>query len=139
MYIPLAGGTMMVQSGSYIASTPGVEVDTKWGGAKGFFSGEGFFLLKCTGQGDLFVSSYGAIHPVELAAGQTYVVDTGHIVAFEGTMSYTVRGVGGLKQTLFSGEGLVCDFVGPGRLYLQTRSFDSFLKLLIPRLPKSNS
>ena len=138
MHIPMTGGTMYLQSGSYIVSTPGINVDVSWGGARAFFSGEGFFLLKCDGVGDLFVSSYGAIHPVELAAGQSYVVDTGHMVAFEGTMTYSVRGSGGLKETLLSGEGLVCDFVGPGRLYLQTRSMDAFLKFIIPRLPKGS-
>ncbi len=139
MYIPLSAGGMFVQSGSYVASTPGISVDTKWGGARTFFAGEGLFLLKCDGTGDLFVSSYGAIHPVELAAGQPYVVDTGHIVAFEETTSYRVTGSGGIKETLLSGEGLVCEFTGPGRLYLQTRSMDAFMKFLIPRLPKSGS
>jgi uncharacterized protein (TIGR00266 family) len=138
-HVPMGGGSMMVQSGSFIASTPGIETDTAWGGAKGFFSGEGLFLLRCTGQGDLFISSYGAIHVVQLAAGQNYVVDTGHMVAFEDTMTYTVQRVGGLKQTLFSGEGLVCNFVGPGRLYLQTRSFDAFVRFLSPYLPKNTS
>lgn len=139
MHIPLAGGTMMVQSGSFVASTPAIHTDTSWAGARGFFAKQGLFLLRCEGQGDLFISSYGAIHPVELAAGQGYVVDTGHVVAFESTMNYSVRGVGGLKQTLFSGEGLVSEFVGPGRLYLQTRSFEAFLGVLVPRLPKSSS
>ena len=138
MYIPMTGGTMFVQSGSFIASTPGINMDTSWAGSRGFFSGEGLFLLKCDGIGDLWVSSYGAIHPVELAAGQSYLVDTGHMVAFESTMTYSVRGAGGLKETLLSGEGLVCDFMGPGRLYLQTRSMDAFLKFLIPKMPKGN-
>ena len=96
-------------------------------------------MLKCDGQGDLFISSYGAIHTIELPAGAGYVVDTGHIVAFESTMTYNVRGVGGMKQTLFSGEGLVAEFVGPGRLYLQSRSFEAFLGVLVPRLPKQSS
>lgn len=138
MHIPLAGGTMMVHSGSFVASTPAVNTDTAWAGSKGFFSKQGLFLLKCEGTGDLFVSSYGAIHMVQLAAGQGYVVDTGHVVAFEATMNYNVRPVGGLKQTLFSGEGLVSEFTGPGRLYMQTRSFEAFLGVLIPRLPKSS-
>jgi uncharacterized protein (TIGR00266 family) len=138
LHVPL-NGTFYVQSGSYIASTPNIQVDTKWGGAKLFFSGEGLFLLRCQGQGDLFVSSYGAIHAVQLAEGQQYVVDTGHMVAFEDTITYKVRGAGGLKETFLSGEGLVCDFTGPGRLYLQTRSMDAFLKFLIPKLPKSSS
>lgn len=138
VHVPMAGGTMMVQSGSFIASSPAISTDTSWAGSKGFFSKEGLFLLKCTGQGDLFMSSYGAIHTVELPAGAGYVVDTGHVVAFESTMDYKVRAVGGLKQTLFSGEGLVSEFVGPGRLYMQTRSFEAFLGVLIPRLPKSS-
>lgn len=139
MQIPLAGGTMMVHSGSFVASSATVATDTAWAGAKGFFSKQGFFLLKCEGTGDLFVSSYGAIHMVQLAAGQTYIVDTGHVVAFEATMSYKVRPIGGLKQTLFSGEGLVSEFAGPGRLYLQTRSFEAFMGLIVPRLPKGSS
>ena len=138
VHVPMAGGTMMVQSGSFIASSPAISTDTSWAGSKGFFSKEGLFLLKCTGQGDLFMSSYGAIHMVELPAGAGYVVDTGHVVAFESTMDYKVRAVGGLKQPLFSGEGLVSEFVGPGRLYMQTRSFEAFLGVLIPRLPKSS-
>jgi uncharacterized protein (TIGR00266 family) len=137
MHVPM-DGTFYVQSGSFICSTPGIRVDTKWGGARLFFSGEGLFLLKCEGRGDLFISSYGAIHAVQLSAGQHYVVDTGHMVAFESSITYTVRGAGGLKETFLSGEGLVCDFVGPGRLYLQTRSMDAFLKFLIPKLPKKD-
>jgi len=139
MHVPMAGGTMMVQSGSFIASSPTINTDTSWAGAKGFFAKEGLFLLKCDGQGDLFISSYGAIHMVELPAGAGYVVDTGHIVAFESTMTYNVRGVGGLKQTLFSGEGMVAEFAGPGRLYMQSRSFEAFLGVLIPKLPKQSS
>jgi len=136
MHVPLAGGSMYVQSGSYIANSGGIEVDTSWAGAKGFFSGEGLFLLKCTGQGDLFVSSYGAIHTVELQAQQTYMVDTGHMVAFEESVTYDVKRVGDWKSTFLSGEGLVCNFTGPGRLYIQSRSVDAFLKFLIPKLPK---
>ncbi len=139
MHIPMAGGTMFVQSGSYICDTGTVDTDTSWGGAKSFFGGEGLVLLKCTGTGDLFVSSYGAIHPVQLEAGQQYKVDTGHIVAFEETITYNVERVGGWKSTILSGEGLVCTYTGPGTLYLQSRSMDAFLKFLIPKLPKSGN
>lgn len=131
----LTGETLMVQSGSYLAADPGISVDTKFGGARSFFGGEGLFLLKLDGRGMTFLSSYGAVHPVDLGAGETYTVDTGHIVAFEGSMSFNVRRVGGLKSTLFSGEGLVCEFSGPGTLWLQSRSQDAFLSWLIPQLP----
>jgi uncharacterized protein (TIGR00266 family) len=133
--LQLAGQTVFAQGGAYLASSPALEVDTKWGGAKTFFSKEGFFLLKISGAGDLFLTSYGAIYPLQLAAGQSYIVDTGHMVAFDESVQYNVTRVGGLKSTLFSGEGLVCRLTGPGRIWVQTRSIDSYLAWLIPHLP----
>ncbi len=132
-------GTLFVQSGSYLASSAGVEVDSNWGGAKTFFSREGLFMLRVSGQGDVVLSSYGAIHAIDLQPGQTYTVDTGHMVAWTEGVNYSVRKVGSWKSTFFSGEGLVCDLTGPGRIYLQTRSQDAFLGWLIPKLPQSNN
>lgn len=128
--------TIYVQSGSFMASTIGIDIDTSWGGSKTFFSREGLFLLKIRGSGKLFASSFGAIHPVDLQSGENYLVDTGHVVAFEEGISYNVKRIGGMKSTLFSGEGLVVELTGPGRAWIQTRSEDSFLSWLIPRLPK---
>ncbi len=136
--IDLQGNTIFAQSGAYIASLPEIQIDTSWGGAKTFFSKEGFFLLKLSGTGDLFLSSYGAIHQIDLVVGQKYMVDTGHMVAFEESVQYNVKRVGGLKSTLFSGEGLVCELTGPGKIYIQTRSADAFLSWLIPQLPKKS-
>ncbi|HZL82828.1 MAG TPA: AIM24 family protein [Candidatus Deferrimicrobium sp.] len=85
--------------------------------------------------GMFFMSSYGAIHAVTLAPGEQLVMDTGHMVAFDATMGYHVRTVGGLKQTLFSGEGLVVDLTGPGTIYMQTRNFGAFVNYLVPKLP----
>lgn len=130
--------TFYVQSGSYLASDSDIDLDTEFGGARTFFGGEGLFLLKLTGSGPVFLSSYGAIHEVELDAGETYTVDTGHIVAFGGGVEFDVSRVGGLKSTLFSGEGLVAKFQGPGRVWIQSRSEDAFLAWLIPKLPTSN-
>ncbi len=127
--------TLLVQSGSYMASSRDISVDTQWGGARTFFSKEGLFLLRVQGSGDLFLSSYGAIHIKELRRGESYIVDTGHMVAFDETVDYQVTRVGGLKSTLFSGEGLVCQLTGPGRILIQSRSADSFLSWLIPQLP----
>ncbi len=133
--IELKGQTLFAQSGAYIASSPEIEVNTKWGGAKTFFSREGLFLLKISGSGSVFLSSYGAIHEIQLEAGQKYTVDTGHMVAFEEGVGYSVKRVGGLKSTLFSGEGLVCELTGPGKIMIQTRSADAFLSWLIPQIP----
>jgi uncharacterized protein (TIGR00266 family) len=135
----LQGQSLFVQSGSYVASAIGVDVDTSWGGAKTFFSREGLFVLKVGGHGDVILASYGALHTVELQPGQTLTVDTGHMVAWSDTVSYSVRKVGGWKSTILSGEGLVCDLTGPGMIYLQTRSQDAFLDWLIPKLPKPSS
>ena len=133
--LDLTGQTLLVQSGSFLAATPEIEVDTQWGGAKSFFSREGLFLLKCTGSGTIFLSSYGAIHLVELAEGQRYVVDTGHMVAFDESVKYEVGRAGSWKSTLLGGEGLVCKLTGPGRFYLQTRNPESFVAWLVPKLP----
>ena len=136
--LELKGQTVYAQSGAYIASSPEIQVDTKWGGAKTFFSREGLFLLKINGTGKVFLSSYGAIHEIDLEAGQKYVVDTGHMVAFAEGVGYSVRRVGGLKSTLFSGEGLVCELTGPGKIMIQSRSADAFLSWLIPQIPKKD-
>jgi uncharacterized protein (TIGR00266 family) len=135
----MRGETLMVQSGSYLASSEGIAVDTKWSGAKTFFGSEGLIMLKISGSGTLIVSSYGAIHPMELETGRKYVVDTGHLVTFEEQIGFKVKKVAGWKSTLFSGEGLVVELTGPGKVNLQSRSQDSFLSWLIPRLPKQTT
>ena len=114
-------------------------MDTKWSGAKTFFGSEGLIMLRIRGNGTLIVSSYGAIHPIELAAGQSYVVDTGHLVTFDENMDFRVKKVAGWKSTLFSGEGLVVELTGPGNLTLQSRSQDSFLSWLVAQLPDDSS
>jgi len=137
--LELSNDTMLVQSGAFVASALTVEINTSWGGAKGFFGSGNLILLKAGGSGPLMLASYGAIHEVSLAAGQKYTIDTGHIVAFSESMGFQVRRVGGMKSTLLSGEGLVVDLTGPGKLLMQTRSTDAFLSWLIPMLPKSNN
>lgn len=134
----LAGETMFVQSGSFLAAAGDIDVDTKWGGAKTFFSSEGLFLLKCSGTGDLFVSSYGAIRHLDLAAGQSEIVDSGHMVAFTDDVEYKVRKFGGWKSTILGGEGLVVELTGPGRAAMQTRSPEGLVEVIAPMLPKQN-
>jgi uncharacterized protein (TIGR00266 family) len=135
----LSDETLFVQSGSYLASGTDIDLDTHFGGGRTFFGGEGLFLLRMEGTGPSFLSSYGAIQEKQLGEGETYTVDTGHIVAFEGSTSFDVDAVGGLRSTLFSGEGLVCTFTGPGRIWLQSRSADAFLTWLIPKLPRTSN
>lgn len=138
--VTMAGsGSMLVQSGSWIASDTSVDVDSSWGGGKSFFSGEGLILLRCRGQGDMLMSSYGAIRDATLAAGETMTLDTGHVVAFDDTVQYKVRKAGSWKSTILGGEGLVTDFTGPGRVWLQTRSTSDLVSWLASRLPNRSS
>lgn len=136
IYKELNGDTLFVTSGCYMASDPQVVIDTKFGGTRTFFAREGLFLLKLEGTGYAFMSSYGALHEVSLGSGEQFVIDTGHIVAFDESVSWNVKRVGGLKSTFFSGEGMVAEFSGPGKIYAQTRSEDAFLSWLIPKLPR---
>jgi len=122
-----------------VASEPTVELDTKWAGFKGFFSGEGLFFLRTGGTGKLFFNSYGGIHPVQLDGSAPYIVDTSHIVAFSPTLDFTIRKIGGMKSLFLSGEGLVCEFRGAGTLWTQTRNAGALASFLDPFRPtKSN-
>jgi uncharacterized protein (TIGR00266 family) len=125
--------SLFIQSSAYLASTPDATLDTKWGGARGFFSGMGMFLLKATGPGTVFVGSYGAIYP-KRCDGQ-YIVDTDHIVAFQDSVQYGITKVGGIKSLFFGGEGLVAKFTGQGMIYAQTRSPSSLASFLHPYRP----
>lgn len=138
LVLPL-NGDMTVQSGSYLASELSITVDTKWGGSKSFFGGESLIMLRCSGQGQLILSSYGAIHKVSVQNGERFRVDTGHIVAFTSGLSYNITKSGSWKSTIFGGEGLLCEFSGAGDVYLQTRSQQAFLGWLIPQLPSRSN
>lgn len=134
--IELSGQPFFVQSSSYLAGDASLTVDTKWGGAKSFFSGEGLFVLLVQGQGLLLVSSFGAIHRKQLRPGERYVVDTGHLVAWEGSMQYSLRkAASGFFRSMMSGEGIVAEFSGPGELLIQTRNLAALAGLLRPFFP----
>lgn len=137
--IGAGNGSLLVNSGSFIASDLDVNVDTKFRGGRGFFATSSFFMLLLSGQGTAILSAYGALHQVTLRAGERYTVDSGHVIAFDESMPHEVRRVGGLKSTLFSGEGFVIDIEGPGNLLLQTRSQQAFISWLIPNLPSRSN
>jgi uncharacterized protein (TIGR00266 family) len=138
--IELSGQPFFVQSSSYLAGDSSLTVDTKWGGAKSFFAGEGLFVLQVQGQGLLLVSSFGAIHRKILRPGERYVVDTGHLVAWEGTTQYTLRkAASGFFRSMMSGEGIVAEFSGPGELLIQTRNLAALAGLLKPFFPTQGS
>jgi uncharacterized protein (TIGR00266 family) len=138
--IELNNQSFFVQSSSYLAGDASLNVDTKWGGAKSFFGGEGLFVLLVQGQGLLLVSSFGAIHRKVLQPGERYVVDTGHLVAWEGTTQYTLRkAAAGFFRSMVSGEGIVAEFTGPGEILIQTRNLAALAGLLKPFFPSQSS
>ena len=124
---------LIIQSAGFVACSPNIELDTQFQGFKGFFSGESLFLLRATGKGDFWFSSYGGI--IEIPVRGNYIVDTSYIVAFEDTLNYNVEIIGGLsfnnlKTGILGGEGLVCRFSGEGKLWIQSRNLYSLLNFL---------
>ncbi len=134
---------LIVQSSGFVAAGPNVVMDSQFQGLKGFFSGESLFLLKVSGQGDFWFSSYGAI--LEIDVEDQYLVDTGYIVAFEDTLNYNVEMLGGLsfkslRTGILGGEGLVARFSGSGKLWIQSRNLYPLINFLNPFRPvKSDS
>lgn len=133
VHYPL-NGTLIVQGSSWLASDSNIEIDASWQGlGKALFSGERMFWVKCSGHGDLFLSSFGAIYEVEVDG--EFTVDTGHIVAFEETLEFRIGKAGkSLIGSFLGGEGLVCKFSGHGKLYCQSHNPPSFGSALGPML-----
>jgi uncharacterized protein (TIGR00266 family) len=126
----LDGEELYLTAGSFLACTPGLQLRTRFGGIRALFSGEGAFLLLAEGTGDLWFNAYGAVVERELDGEMT--VDTGHVVGWEPGIEYSIGGMGGLKSTLFSGEGLTMKFRGQGRIWLQTRNLPATAGWLSP-------
>lgn len=133
-------GAYNLTRGSWLCNESSITIDTKWGGFKNLAGGEGGFFVHASGQGKVALACYGAVERVPLAAGESIVVDSGHLVAFSADVQYSTRKVTtGLVQTLKSGEGLVLDFSGPGEIYVQSRNPHEFIAWLTNVLPFSRN
>ncbi|MEZ5584436.1 MAG: TIGR00266 family protein [Candidatus Competibacteraceae bacterium] len=135
--VELDGDGLMIQKGGFLACTEGIEVNTQLQNlAHGLFSGEGFFIVKAQGRGLLLLESYGAIHRMDLGAGEQKIVDNGHLVAWSRTMDYRLEAANlGIVAAMTSGEAIVCRFTGPGKLFIQTRqprAFGVWISRLLP-------
>jgi uncharacterized protein (TIGR00266 family) len=127
----------VLQKDGFFAGSDSLQVSTKMQNlTKGLFSGEGFFIIRISGRGTLFMSSYGAIHPIDIPAGQEMIIDNSHLVGWPDGMNYNIeKASGGWLSSFTSGEGLICRFKGPGRVYIQTRNpggFGAWLRQFIP-------
>jgi uncharacterized protein (TIGR00266 family) len=128
----------VIQKSAYIASSPAVNLDIQWQGfTKGIF-GQGLFMIKTSGEGELFINCFGAIDKHILQPGETIIVDNFHLVGFSDTCQYQVQKFGGWKETLLSGEGLVTQITGPGDVLIQTKNIRELVEwlwvLLEPRV-----
>ncbi len=130
--VTLSGGSICLQPGAYVASTPGLSLGVKWAGLASLIGREGLFKLYVTGSGVLWYGAYGGL--VEKQVVGEYVVDTGHLVAYEPQMKLKVQLAGGIFSSLFGGEGLVTRVEGQGNITLQTRSIGGLAGWLNPRL-----
>ena len=135
-----AGENFYLQSGAYVAHMgEQLVLDTKVAGLKAMFSGGGFFMLKVTGPGTVYFCSYGALHEVEVPP-EGYTVDNENVVGWDEGLTFNVRAFGGMRGFFFSSEGLVTDFSGQGKVYLQTRNASSLASFLHPFRPiKANN
>jgi uncharacterized protein (TIGR00266 family) len=131
----LNGETMYADDGAYLASEPNVDVSTDFQGATKFFTSGEAFLLELSGTGTVFFDSYGAMERVDLEDGEQFNVDSDHVVAFDSTVQYSTRRMGGLRSKAFGGEGKVSEFVGPGSVWIQNRDVESLAEQIAGELP----
>ncbi len=119
--LDLDDAAWLVPTLAYVAAEPTVTVTEKWGGAQSFFPQDSLSMLRCAGPGRMLVASYGAFHALTLAAGESYAVATGHLVALSAALGYNIRVVDGYTAAAVGGIEWVADLRGPGRVLLQTR------------------
>jgi uncharacterized protein (TIGR00266 family) len=125
---------LVVQATSYLASEANIDINVGFQGFKSFFSGESMFWLDISGSGQVILTSFGAIY--EIPVDGEYIVDTGHIVAFEKSLNFSITKAGSsLIGAFLGGEGLVCRFQGKGRLFCQTHNANAFGRLVGSQLP----
>lgn len=133
MQYELKNENLIVQGGSYVASEQGVSIDMGWQGFKSVLSGESMFWVNLKGSGKVVVNSFGAIYPIEVS-GET-IVDTGHIVAFNETLDFSITKAGkSWISSFLGGEGLVCKFKGRGTVWCQSHNPTGFGRQLGPLL-----
>lgn len=130
----------IVQWWWFLASTPNVEISTKFEWMKWFLSWEWLFMIKVSWEWKFWVSSFWAILEYVLDWTESFIVDNSHIVAFESSLDYQMRQAwNGIFSAIKNWEGLVCEFTWEWKIYFQTRNMGSFAESLNPFLSKKES
>lgn len=135
----LEGETLYAVDGAFLAASSDIDIDAEFGGLQTLLSGAGLTPLTLRGHGEVFIEAFGGLETVELAADQRHVIDNDHVVAWEGSVGFDARRVGGLKSSMLSGEGIVMEFTGPGTVWYQTRGLDSFTEEIVDALPSTDT
>ncbi|SMF41044.1 TIGR00266 family protein [Pseudobacteriovorax antillogorgiicola] len=129
----LQGDRIVVQAGSFLACDSGVDISTGWQGFKNILSGESLFWINLSGTGPVLFSAYGAIYTIDVDG--SYIVDTGHIVAFEESLNFNLSKAGSSwLHSVMGGEGIVCRFQGKGKVWCQSHNLSAFGWSLRPHL-----
>jgi uncharacterized protein (TIGR00266 family) len=130
--LQLQNSTFYLEGGAYLCSTPDIKIGVRWAGFRSMFAGEGLFRLQVSGTGTVWLSAFGAM--VERNVQGQYLVDTGHLLAYEPTLKVELQLAGGIFSSFFGGEGLVARMRGQGRIITQTRSMSGFASFINPHL-----
>jgi uncharacterized protein (TIGR00266 family) len=134
VYRRLQGESLVLSTGAYLAHSGNLEIGLRFGGLRGMLAKEGAFFLEIRGHGDLWFNSYGGVEAIQIAG--PFVVDNGHLVGYEGQLTFSIGSAGGgLMGLVASGEGLVCTFNGQGTVYIQSRNVSATVGWLTPLLP----
>jgi uncharacterized protein (TIGR00266 family) len=134
------GGELIAQKDSFLCAAKGVSIgialQRKLG--VGLFGGEGFIMQRLEGDGMAFIHAGGTLREIDLSMGQTLRVDTGCVVAYQPTVNFDIQMVGGIKNTLFGGEGVFFAVLrGPGRIWLQSLPFSRLADRIYQSAPQT--
>jgi uncharacterized protein (TIGR00266 family) len=134
------GQRLICQKDSFLCAAKGISVGIEFRrklGA-GLFGGEGFIMQKLDGDGMVYVHAGGTVVPRQLVAGETLRVDTGCLVAMTVGVEYDIQFVGGIRNTLFGGEGLFfATLRGPGQVWIQSLPFSRLADNIVAAAPRA--
>lgn len=133
-HIAMQGQTLLLSRGAFVACAGAIDLGLRWGGLRSILAKEGAFFIEACGHGDLWITSYGAVD--EIWVDGEYIVDTGHLLGFDSSLTYRIKGPGGgVMGFIASGEGLVCELSGRGRALVQSRNTSSLVGWMRNVLP----
>jgi len=133
-------GKFICQKDAFLCAAKGVSIGIEFSKnlGRGLFGGEGFIMQKLEGDGMAFMHAGGTVAKKELKVGEILKVDTGCIVGFNQTVNYDIDFVGGIKNTVFGGEGLFfATLQGPGTIYIQSLPFSRLASRIIASAPQT--